>query len=153
MSATLALALTLSTPAALSGPVFECSFGAKELRITQEKGALVYRYGTKTGTELRIVADAKSGRVFYHRTLYPRGEDQTLRFVNGDYSYVVFAHWTAPPSADIEFEIPAAQYGGLIVMRGDDVLSTRVCKEGGDMVEWPIFKTLPSDAENLTPPI
>ncbi|SKB28957.1 hypothetical protein [Sphingopyxis flava] len=153
MSAALALALALSAPASLPGPVFECSFGAKQLRVTQEKDALVYRYGTKARTELRIAADAKSGRVFYHRTLYPRGEDQTLRFVNGDFSYVVFAHWTAPPSNDIDFDVPAAQYGGLIVMRGDAIISTRICKQGGDMVEWPIFKTLPTDADNLTPPI
>ncbi len=87
MSAALALALALSAPAPLPGPVFECSFGAKELRVTQEKGALVYRYGTKAKAELRIVADAKSGRVFYHRTLYPRGGDSLDALLQAAWSH------------------------------------------------------------------
>lgn len=152
MSLLLALALVAPAPTVLSGPVFECSFGAKQLRVTQEGQALVYRYGTKPKSELRIVAEAKSRRVFYHRTLYPRGEDQTLRFVNGDYDYIVFAHWTAGAGPDIELDT-AAQYGGLIVRKAGKTLSTRICKDGGDMLEWPIFKLLPTDEENRTPAI
>lgn len=38
-------------------------------------------------------------------------------------------------------------------MKGGKILSTRICKDGGDMVEWPIFKTLPADEANRTPAI
>lgn len=148
MSLLLALAL-----AAAPEPLFDCSFGAKQLTVTQEGGALVYRYGTKQRAELRIVADAASGRVHYHRTLYPRGEDQTLRFVNGDYSYVVYAHWSAPSMGMTEEgSTRESAYGGLVVLKNGEELSSRRCNgEGGDMREWPIFKTLPVDADNLTP--
>lgn len=146
----LAFALAL---AAAPEPVFACSFGAKHLTVTQQGDALVYRYGTTTKAELQVVADAKSGRVFYHRTLYARGEDQTLRFVNGDTSYIVYAHWTAPSMGITEeSSSPEVYYGGLIVRRGDRTLSSRSCTDdNGDMREWPIFKTLPQDEENRVP--
>lgn len=147
MSLLLALAL-----AAAPEPIFECSFGAKQLSVTQQGGALVYRFGTKAKAELRIVAEAASNRVFYHRTLYPRAEDQTLRFVSGEYNYIVYAHWAAPSMGMTEAgSTPESYYGGLLVMRGEEELSSRRCRSGGDMREWPIFKTLPQDEENLTP--
>ena len=148
MSVLLALAL-----AATPEPVFACSFGAKQLTVTQQGDALVYRYGTKARTELSIVADAPSNRVFYHRTLYARAEDQTLRFVSGAYNYVVYAHWSAPSLATTEESSTGEfYYGGLTVLRGETELTSRRCRSGGDMREWPIFKTLPQDETNLTPP-
>lgn len=148
MSILLALAL-----AATPEPVFACSFGAKQLTVTQQGDALVYRYGTKARTELSIVADAPSNRVFYHRTLYARAEDQTLRFVSGAYNYVVYAHWSAPSLGTTEESSTGEfYYGGLTVLRGETELTSRRCRSGGDMREWPIFKTLPQDETNLTPP-
>ncbi len=148
MSVLLALAL-----AATPEPVFACSFGAKQLTVTQQGDALVYRYGTKARTELSIVADAPSNRVFYHRTLYARAEDQTLRFVSGAYNYVVYAHWSAPSLGTTEESRTGEfYYGGLTVLRGETELTSRRCRSGGDMREWPIFKTLPQDETNLTPP-
>ena len=148
MSILLALAL-----AATPEPVFACSFGAKQLTVTQQGDALVYRYGTKARTELSIVADAPGNRVFYHRTLYARAEDQTLRFVSGAYNYVVYAHWSAPSLGTTEESSTGEfYYGGLTVLRGETELTSRRCRSGGDMREWPIFKTLPQDETNLTPP-
>jgi hypothetical protein len=139
--------------AAAPEPVFDCSFGVKQLTVTLQGDALVYRYGTKKKTELRIVADAASGRVFYNRRLYPRAESQTLRFVNGDTSYIVYAHWSAPSMGMTEEgSTPESAYGGLIVLKNGEQVSSRRCNgESGDMREWPIFKTLPVDADNLTP--
>ncbi|HWW58121.1 MAG TPA: hypothetical protein VN047_14615 [Sphingopyxis sp.] len=148
MSLLLALALTTSPE-----PVFTCSFGAKQLTVTQEGESLVYRYGTRSRAELTIVADAPSNRVFYHRTLYARAEDQTLRFVSGEYNYVVYAHWSAPDiGMTEESRTGESYYGGLTVMRGEEELTSRRCSRGGDMREWPIFKTLPQDETNMTPP-
>ena len=124
MSLLLALAM-----AATPEPVFECSFGAKQLTVTLQGDALVYRYGTKKKAELRIVADAASGRVFYNRRLYPRAESQTLRFVNGDTSYIVYAHWSAPSMGMTEEgSTPESYYGGLHVYRGGAELSSRRCR-------------------------
>lgn len=136
--------------AAAPGPIFDCRIGAKRLSVTQQGDALVYRYGSVKKTELKIVANPASGRLFYHRTLYARGEDQTLRFINGDYNYIVYAHWTAPSGNGDGLSLEVF-YGGLIVMRGETELSSRSCTSGGDMREWPIFKALPKDEENRTP--
>lgn len=148
MSLLVALAL-----AAAPEPVFDCAIGARRLTVTQQGKALVYRYGTRQKAELRLVADAASGRLFYHRTLYARGEDQTLRFVNGDYSYIVYAHWTAPSMGMTEEGgSPEVAYGGLIILKDGTQISSRRCNdEGGDMREWPIFKMLPVDEENRVP--
>lgn len=148
MSLLLALALV-----AAPEPVFDCAIGNRRLTVTRQGKALVYRYGTERKAELRLVADAASGRLFYHRTLYARGEDQTLRFVNGDYSYVVYAHWTAPARGlTEETGSPEVAYGGLIILRDGKPISSRRCNaEGGDMREWPIFKTLPVDEEKRVP--
>lgn len=152
MSLILGFALA-AAQAEKSGPIFDCAIGGKQLTVTQEGDALVYRYGTRRNAEMRLVADAGGGKLFYHRTLYPRGEDQTLRFVNGDYSYVVYAHWSAPSMGMTEAgSTPEAYYGGLIVRRGDQTISSRACTDdNGDMREWPIFKTLPQDEENRVP--
>ena len=148
MSLLLAVALATAPE-----PIFACSFGAKRLTVTQQGDALVYRYGTKAKAELRILADAPSDRVFYHRTLYARAEDQTLRFVSGEYNYVIYAHWSAPSlGLTEESSMGESFYGGLTVLRGEEELSSRRCRSGGDMREWPIFKTLPQDETNMTPP-
>ena len=69
------------------------------------------------------------------------------------YNYVVYSHWSAP-SLGMTEESSTGEffYGGLIVLRGGKILSSRRCRDDGDMREWPIFKTLPPDEENLTPP-
>lgn len=76
------LALALFTPAGASAEtLFRCSFGTHEVTVTRDDGRLSYRYGRPGRPELTLGGDAASGNLFYHRTLYARGEDQTLRFV------------------------------------------------------------------------
>ncbi|MBL8651610.1 MAG: hypothetical protein JNL35_14560 [Sphingopyxis sp.] len=51
-----------------------------------------------------------------------------------------------------EGDAPESAYGGLIVLKNGEQVTSRRCNgEGGEMREWPIFKTLPVDADNLTP--
>ena len=52
------------------------------------------RFGAPGRPELELSGDPASGTIFYHRTLYARGEDQSLRFANGDHSYVIFNGWS-----------------------------------------------------------
>jgi hypothetical protein len=96
---------------------------------------------------MTIVATPDSRTVFYSRVLYPRGEDQSLRFVQGDTSYSVYAHWEAPMQYMTTIT-PETIYGRLTVKRGDEEISSRSCKTGGDMREYPLFKLLPADEEN-----
>jgi hypothetical protein len=138
---TLLLAVLAMT--ALPEPLFTCGLGKKRVQVTQEAGLLVYRFGTGRRSELELRAAPADGTVFYHRTLYNRAEDQALRFTHDRYSYVVYAHWQAPDSG-----APESVAGGLIVLKDGKTLSKQHCRTGGDMREYPIFKTLPIDDQN-----
>ena len=48
--------------------------------MARDGAALTYRFGRRGRPELEISGTAAGGNVYYHRTLYPHGEDQTLRF-------------------------------------------------------------------------
>lgn len=134
---------------ALTAPetVFACSFGTRQVEIVREGDGLTYRFGPPGRPELELTGDAASGTLFYHRTLYARGEDQSLRFVNGDHSYVVFNAWSAPN----RYLEGARDHSGLLVLRGGRVIARMDCREGGDFLENPFFFTLPQDPENLVP--
>jgi hypothetical protein len=124
-------------------PIFTCNLGKKYVEVREADGELHYRFGTRSRTELELRAAAASNSVFYHRTLYNRGEDQSLRFTNGKYDYVVYSMWRAPSgksAEDIE--------GGLLVLLDGKAQQKHTCRKGGDMVEYPIFKLLPLDETN-----
>lgn len=135
--------------AAAGGPetVFACSFGARQVEVVREGERLTYRFGRPGRPELVLTGDAASGTIFYHRTLYARGEDQTLRFTSGDFSYVIFNGWSAP---NLYLE-GARDYSGLLVLRRGRAIRRMNCREGGDFLENPLFFTLPQDADNRVP--
>jgi hypothetical protein len=133
-------ALALPQPAP---PIFICNLGKKHVEVREDSGELHYRFGTRSRPELELRAAPESNSVFYHRTLYNRGEDQSLRFTNGKYDYVIYSMWRAPSgrsAEDIE--------GGLLVLLDGVVQQKHTCRKGGDMLEYPIFKLLPIDETN-----
>lgn len=127
--------------------MFACAFGARQVEVVREGTRLTYRYGRPGRPELTLTGDAASGTIFYHRTLYARGEDQTLRFANGDFSYLIFNGWSAPN----RYLEGARDYSGLLVLRHGRVIRRLNCREGGNFLEHPLFFTLPQDAENRVP--
>lgn len=127
--------------------VFACSFGARQVEIVREGERLTYRFGRPGRPELVLAGDAASGTIFYHRTLYARGEDQTLRFTSGDFSYVIFNGWSAPN----RYLEGARDYSGLLVLRAGRVIRLLNCREGEDFLKNPLFFTMPQDADNLVP--
>ena len=139
--------LFLAAFAAAPETLFACSFGTRQVEIVRDGELFRYRFGAPGRTELELSGDAAGGTVFYHRTLYARGEDQTLRFANGGYSYVIFNGWSAPDHA----LRGARDYSGLLVLRGGRVIRRLDCREGGDFLEHPSFETLPQDPENRVP--
>lgn len=125
--------------------VFTCSAGHKEIAITQEGDRLTYSFGPRGRPEISLHGGPDGG-VFYHRELYARGEDQTLRFVQDEWSYIVFNRWQAPDAH------PEHNVSGLLVMKDGKLVRRINCaKDSGDLREWAIFKRLRQDDENLTP--
>lgn len=146
----LLLLSTLATAQAqepISERLFLCSFGARSVQIVRDGALLTYVYGPPDRPELVLTADAASGTLFYHRTLYVRGQEQSLRFTNGSYAYLVYNAWSAPDHS----ERGARDDSGLLVLHHGRVIRRLRCREGGDFPERPIFRTLPRDAENRVP--
>jgi hypothetical protein len=147
-AAPLLLALALAAPSPDDREqIFACSFGARQVEVVREGATLVYRYGRPGRPELVLRGDAANGVVRYHRTLYPRGEDQTLRFINGPYSYVIFNAFQTP---DYRQE-GAIDQSGLLILRNGRRVARMNCRSGGDFIERPVFDPLPRDEENLVP--
>lgn len=144
-------ALAAAAPGRSAEPpetVFVCSFGARAVEIVREGGRLTYSFGRRgRRPEMVLTGDAASGTVSYHRTIYARAEDQTLRFRGGAYAYVIFNAWAAPNYGGEG----ARDHSGLLVLRNGRVIRRLNCREGGDFRENPLFLTLPQDAENLVP--
>lgn len=147
MTILLLAALAAAQPADTPETVFACGFGTRRVAVVREGVRLSYRFGPPGRPELELSGDASSGNVFYHRTLYARGEDQSLRFTHGAFSYVIFNAWSAP---NLYLE-GARDYSGLLVLRNGRVIRRLNCRADGNFLENPLFLTLPQDAENLVP--
>jgi hypothetical protein len=147
------LAAVILMPAAQAPQtVFACQVGRKQATITRLYDRLEYRFGSSGQPEL-ILSGGPDGGVYYHRKDWPRGEDQTLRFVRGTWSYLIFNRWQAPPSLQPHGRVvPEYNVSGLLVMKGGTIVGRINCDKGrGDLREWPIFKRLRRDKVDLTP--
>jgi hypothetical protein len=144
------LALALAPPAAAAETpeqIFRCAVGARQIEVIRDGATLIYRFGRPGRPELVLRGDAASGNVFYHRTLYSHGEDQTLRFRRGATSYVIFNAFQTP---DYRQE-GAVDESGLLVLRNGRRIARMNCRSGGDFIERDIFDSLPRDEENRVP--
>lgn len=149
-AALLFLALAAAAPAqATDAPerIFRCSFGARQVEVVRDGATLTYRFGRPGRQEMVLSGDAASGNVHYHRTLYARGEDQTLRFQRGVHSYVIFNAFLAPDYRQED----SVDESGLLVLRNGRRIARMNCRDGGELTEHPIFDGLPRDEENLVP--
>lgn len=133
--------------------ILSCRIGAKQLEVTGGGDSLTYRFGPPGKPEITIIAGTGTKTVFYHRTMYARGEDQTLRFVKADYSYVVYSRWRAPSGHDAAGMATVPEYNGsgVLVMRAGRIVARLKCQPDSEMREWPVFFRLPADAENRVP--
>ncbi|WP_066807637.1 hypothetical protein [Sphingomonas asaccharolytica] len=131
--------------------VFTCRADAKRIAVTLSGDRLTYSFGPPGRPEISLKGGPQGG-VFYHRTMYNRGEDQTLRFVSGQWNYVLFNRWQAPQQLSSERIEPEYNVSGVLVMRDGKLVRRIDCNKGsGNLTEWPIFKQLKQDEENVTP--
>jgi len=143
----LLLALAAPAQAGTSEQIFQCSFGARQVEVVRDGATLTYRFGRPGRPEMILSGSAAAGNLFYHRTLYPHGEDQTLRFRRGAFSYVIFNFFQTP---DYRQE-GAADDSGLLVLRNGRRVTRMNCRSGSEFIERDIFDTLPRDEENRVP--
>lgn len=151
MTINLILSAILASNSPAPQAVFNCRAGSKRVTVTLLADHLTYSFGPPGRPEISL-GGGPHGGVFYHRTMYNRGEDQTLRFVSGQWSYILFNRWQAPQQLSSERIEPEYNVSGVLVMNGDKLMRRIDCNKGsGNLTEWPIFKRLKQDEENLTP--
>jgi len=151
MTISLILSAIMAPNAAAPQTVFTCRAGGKRVAVTLREGRLTYSFGPPGRPEISLPGSPQGG-VFDHRTMYNRGEDQTLRFVSGQWNYVLFNRWQAPQPLSNDRVSPEYNVSGVLVMKDGKLVRRIDCNKGsGNLTEWPAFRLLAQDAENLTP--
>jgi hypothetical protein len=127
-SALVALALfsgaRMAAADASTATIFACSIGAKKVWVTMAGGRFVYHFGTPAKEEMTIVGVPAAGNVFQMAQRFA-GPEYQLRFVNGEFSYIVY-------SAEGN-NAGAASVSGLVVMRGDKRISDSACSHFAEL--------------------
>ena len=128
-------------------PVFDCSFGAKRVRVVSVGAVLRYEFGRPSKAEMIVIGDPALGTVRYHRTLFAHSENKQLRFVNGTFSYLLFNRFSTPDYQGMGAE----DRSGLVVLKGDHTVARLNCRSGGDFSTTFDFDRLPDDGEDAVP--
>ena len=142
-----ALLMILASASSLAHPVgkpnfdFVCQMGSKSVRVATEGDELVYRYGTAANPELTIRGSARNHNLFFLHEGGGRGEAQQLRFVNGDYSYVLYSQFTAPG-----YDGKGAEdWVKFFVLHGKTVLRAQLCRNAASFEDFDQLDHLPPD--------
>lgn len=98
--------------------VFSCSVGQKTVSVCSSGASVQYRYGPLGHTELRYPEELRplNSYVSLGHLVFSSGEARYLRFVNGDYQYIVYSGdgrgWTQE---------------GLVATKKGKVVSAKIC--------------------------
>lgn len=146
ITAFLLTAVALASPAAAqqSGraeTVFSCTLhGGNTVTITARGDRLTYRYGTARRAELTLSGTPETGNLLLLQQRYA-GPQRQIRFINGEYSYIVHYIGADPRLAN--------SISGLVVMRGTRRISDRLCTHYREFeAGWDIIHRLPEDSES-----
>lgn len=145
----LILAATLFSDSSSAHPIgqpnfsFECRLGAKNVSITTQGDELVYSYGVGKNPDLVIRGSAQKNNLFARHQMGMRSDTQQLRFVNGDYSYVLSSLFVAGAGGD--------DWVKFYVLRGKKVLRAQVCRGAASFEDFDQLDRLPRDASITIP--
>jgi hypothetical protein len=123
-------------------PVFACSLGKKSVSVTAQGDQLTYTFGTKAKTEMSIVGSADQKNVLYRQARYA-GMEHQLRFVNGDYSYIVY-------NMEGNGRSGASASSGLVVMKGTETVADMHCAHYAEFGLGFDLSSLPEDTDDYS---
>jgi hypothetical protein len=143
----IASALCCTIPPALAQPtapqrVFACALGKKSVSVTAEGDRLTYTFGTAAKTEMSIVGSAALKNVWYREARYA-GMEHQLRFVNGDYSYIVY-------NMEGNGRSGASASSGLVVMKGKETVADMPCAHYAEFGLSFDLRALPEDTDDYS---
>jgi hypothetical protein len=141
-----AAGMTLSQSASAEQPrrggtLFACALpGGKTVKVTARGDRITYRFGTPRRAELMIVGSAANRNMFATTRLHGGPTYWTqLRFVRGEYSYVVHS---VPRSRTLD----NVASSGLMVFRGGRLISDRACRRWTEL-SFDALAEIPEDRE------
>lgn len=134
-----AAAPALAAVAPAPTKLFSCAVGPKTATVTAAGDQLTYNFGLPGKPELTISGDPKSGNIFWMVQRFA-GIEQQLRFRRGDYSYVVYSVAGNETSG-------SAAISGLVVMKGDKIISDKTCAAQAEFSTDHDWDALPEDTE------
>lgn len=123
-------------------PVFACSLGKKSVSVIAVGHELIYKFGTSTKTEMSIVGSAHQRNVLYREDRYA-GMEHQLRFVSGDYSYIVY-------NMEGNSQTGAKAISGLTVMKGNKAVADMSCTHYAEFGIGFDYGSLPEDTANYS---
>lgn len=128
-----------AAPAAVN---LTCKTGSRAVHVESEGGDLVYRYGMPgKPPELVLRGNAANGVVRFRHESGMRSEYQQLRFVNGDYSYVLASLFVA---ADLSGHGTIDRLRFLVLFK-DKVIQSHLCLGAGSLEDNGLLDALPKD--------
>lgn len=109
---------------------YSCALGRKVVSVCITAGRRVtYRYGPLGKPEMTVASTGQDGKAFRNEVMLSGGGNQQhLRFNNGGYEYVVYSGITGPG-----FDPPNVRSSGLVVLRGNDEVSSKECPRNGEL--------------------
>jgi hypothetical protein len=124
-----------------SETVFACALhGGKTVRVTRQGDRFTYRFGTARVPELTIVGSPAARNMFAASALHGGATYYTqLRFIQGAYSFVVYAMEGGRLTDSEEFS-------GLVVYRNGQKIAERACARMTALSFYTISE-LPKDAD------
>jgi hypothetical protein len=117
--------------------VFACSLGKKTVSVTAEGNQLTYVFGTPGHPDISIVGRSDKKNVLYREDRYA-GMEHQLRFVNGDYSYMVY-------NMEGNGNTGVKPVSGLIVMKGSKTIADMSCTHYAEFATGFNYESLPQD--------
>ena len=109
---------------------YSCTLGRKVVSVCTTAGRQVaYRYGPLGKPEMTVTSTGQDGKAYRNEVMLSGGGNQQhLRFSNGGYEYIVYSGITGPG-----FDPPNVRGSGLVVLRGNDEVSSKECPRNGEL--------------------
>lgn len=113
---------------------YSCALGRKVVSVCITTGRQVaYRYGPLGRPEMTVASTGQDGKAHRNEVMLSGGGNQQhLRFSNGGYEYVVYSGITGPG-----FDPANVRSSGLVVLRGQDEVSSKDCARNGELQRIP----------------
>jgi hypothetical protein len=122
---------------------YTCTAKGKTISVCQGAKTIVYRYGALGHPELEVVSTGADGKAHLAKiTGGGDGSQTSVRFSNAGYEYVVYSAVLGSLT-----DHPGEASSGVVVMQGDNEVSTIDCPESGPRQHVTVLMSVEEETE------